>query len=392
MLNSTTALKCLIIVILFADLNSSEPINNTSNKSNLSEWIEYKSQAGLQYKNLVDNVSNESQRIKIFTDNMKHIKAHNLEPSKSRTLNNKRPTYVMGPNHLAHLTLDEINARYRSQMNMSEIEHSAKFLYQKNNGSSEAASSSCGNNSTRSKRQVSVADSVDWAARGYLSPVTDQGGCGSCYAFSAAWAVESAYAIKYNVRYHVNHFSKQQLVDCTFYTEKDDNNIVYNNLGCMGGNIYRTLLYIFNNGLELEADYPYVANKKVAQQNGQVQKCRYDTNKFSLKINNYYGINFRNVEEMKRVVSRQPVIAYFSVTNEFYFYRSGIFSTSECGRDNCERVNHSVLIVGYGVENEVGYWLVKNSWGPNWGENGYFRIEMNSNMCCVEGYSMYPYL
>ncbi len=94
----------------------------------------------------------------------------------------------------------------------------------------------------------------------------------------------------------------------------------------------------------------------------------YNTDKFSLKINNYYGINFRDIEEMKRVVSRQPVVAYFYVTYEFYFYSSGIFSTNQCGRDNCERVNHAVLIVGYGVQNGVSYWLCKNSWGQSWGE------------------------
>lgn len=103
---------------------------------------------------------------------------------------------------------------------------------------------------------------------------------------------------------------------------------------------------------------------------GKVQDCKYDKNKFRLKIKNFYGINYRDIEEMKKVVSQQPVIAYFLVTNEFYYYKSGIFTTTKCGpaTDSCGRVNHSVLIVGYGREKGVDYWLCKNSWGPNWGE------------------------
>lgn len=102
--------------------------------------------------------------------------------------------------------------------------------------------------------------------------------------------------------------------------------------------------------------------------NGRVQQCQYNSRKFALKIRNFYGINFRDVQEMKRVLQQQPVIAYFYVTNDFYFYKSGIYTTNSCGRGNCGSVNHAVLVVGYGTENGISYWLCKNSWGPYWGE------------------------
>lgn len=381
--------SCAVFFLLINSIASEH-----ANKS--IEWEDYKSQKGNLIEKFIQTESDDWKRYEIFNTNMKFINAHNNRRQKFKSTNNAQ--YLMGPNHFTHLNISEIQGKYLSEMNMSEIEYSAVIL-NKNNVISKVLDvdkEESGKNLTkkmakRQRRFGMTEETVNWAARGYLSPVTDQGGCGSCYAFSTAWAVESAYAIKNNVRINVNEFSKQQLVDCTYYGIRDNNNIIYNNVGCLGGNIYRTLLYVYNNGLELEADYPYIS-EKMPQVRGKVQDCKFDRNKFSLKINNYYGINFRNVNEMKRVVSRQPVIAYFFVTNEFYFYKSGIFTTTKCGKGNCGSVNHSVLIVGYGIENGIEYWLCKNSWGEDWGENGYFRVEMNSNMCCIEGYSMYPYL
>ena len=129
--------------------------------------------------------------MQIFSGNLARINAHNKLKSRSNTILKKYPAYVMGPNHLAHLTIEEINDRYLSQFNMSEIKHSSKFLLKKQNitlakekeDASGSSSKDDGNNQTRSRRSLPV-NSVDWLARGYLSPSTDQGACGSCFAFA----------------------------------------------------------------------------------------------------------------------------------------------------------------------------------------------------------------
>ncbi len=138
---------------------------------------------GVDYKNLAHNASEEEQRIQIFSDNLERINAHNLQPKQKVFF--KKPTYKMGPNHLAHLSLEEISNRYSSLINMSEIEYSAKFLLQKRNSTAEEELSiptSC-SDSKRTKRNVAE-DSVNWSERGHISPPTDQGGCGACYAFA----------------------------------------------------------------------------------------------------------------------------------------------------------------------------------------------------------------
>lgn len=175
--------------------------------------------------------------------------------------------------------------------------------------------------------------------------------------------------------------SKQQILDCTHYTNRDARNLNYFNFGCNGGSIFSTLLYILNNGLELEADYPYTS------QSGSIRACNYDFNKVAVNIQTFNGIGYGDVAGIKDVLNQQPVMAYFYVAWDFYFYRSGIYTTDMCGV--CTQVNHAVLIVGYGVEDGKEYWIAKNSWGTQWGENGYFRIATGSNMCCIEAWNTY---
>lgn len=357
----------------------------------------------LQWKKLAKEISNtelnENDMQKNQEINLKIIEKHNNAPN-PRKLEN-RAQFQMGPNHLIYLNHDQITSYYTANINISEVEYSSRFLKTKSH--EDISNKDCTKNREKrspvkpnifTKKESSVKsnilpESVDW--RRYTSPVTDQGGCGSCYAFAVAWAAESAYAIKNKVQYNVNQFSKQQLVDCTHFEYKDMNNIAYNNGGCLGGNVYRSFLYLLNNGLHLEADYPYISQRQTYVKNGKVQNCQFDSNKYSLKISNFYGVGY-GIDQLKETLLKQPVVAYFYISEDFYFYKSGIFTTNKCGKNNCERVNHAVLIVGYGIEKGIEYWLCKNSWGDDWGENGYFRVEMRSNMCCVEAYNMYPYL
>ena len=104
---------------------------------------------------------------------------------------------------------------------------------------------------------------LNWSSYGYVSPVQNQGACGACYAFSAVDVVESALAIRFNMRTNLITLSKQQILDCTNYMVRDSDNLNYFNYGCSGGSIFSSLLYILNNGLMKESDYPYVSHVSI---------------------------------------------------------------------------------------------------------------------------------
>ncbi|MBF6271732.1 hypothetical protein IU460_29175, partial [Nocardia farcinica] len=95
-------------------------------------------------------------------------------------------------------------------------------------------------------------------------------------------------------------------------------------------------------------------------------------------------------DELKHAVAFvRPVSVAFEVVGGFRLYKEGVFTTNTCGSTPMD-VNHAVLAVGYGVENGIPYWLIKNSWGEDWGDNGYFKMEMGKNMCGIATCASYP--
>ena len=171
--------------------------------------------------------------------------------------------------------------------------------------------------------------------------------------------------------------SEQQIVDCT-------NGGTYGNSGCMGGSIYNTLLYSLNLGLMNEVDYKYTSGI-----DGIAKTCFYDANKLKTKVTSFYQLNYANTDEIIAALKQKPLIAHIYVASDFYFYSKGIYSSSLCNAAtsaSCGIVNHGVLITGYGIENNVEYFIAKNSWGSGWGEKGFFRIKARENTCCIEAF------
>ena len=201
-----------------------------------------------------------------------------------------------------------------------------------------------------------VPENIDWRKKNAVTHIKNQGQCGSCWAFSTTGAVEGIIAIKTGILHNI---SEQQLVDCS---SKEGNN------GCNGGSMDQAFQYIIdNNGSCNESEYPYIAIEE------QCQDC-----KNVISISNYSDIERNNEKILKRVVSHQPVsVAIQAKTQSFQQYSSGIYSDPNCGT----QLDHGVLIVGYGNDliNNMDYWIVKNSWGSDWGENGYIRIQRNTN-------------
>lgn len=198
-------------------------------------------------------------------------------------------------------------------------------------------------------------ESVDWREKGVVNPIKDQGQCGSCWAFSAIQAVESAVALKTGTLYNL---SEQQLVDC------DDMDF-----GCSGGWMDNAFSWINqNNGLCSEDDYPYVSGNS-----GMSDKCLTTCNlKPNTKVLLHVDIPVNSDESLMDVLSLQPVsVAIEADQTGFQFYSSGVF-TGTCGTV----LDHGVGLVGYGVNttSNLSYYILRNSWGTSWGDNGYMYI------------------
>uniref|UniRef100_A0A8C2UJF6 Cathepsin H n=1 Tax=Chinchilla lanigera TaxID=34839 RepID=A0A8C2UJF6_CHILA len=183
-------------------------------------------------------------------------------------------------------------------------------------------------------------------------------------------ALESAVAIASG---KMLSLAEQQLVDCAQG---------FNNHGCEGGLPSQAFEYIlYNKGIMGEDTYPY---------KGKDGRCRFQPQKAIAFVKDVVNITLNDEEAMVEAVALyNPVSFAFEVTEDFMSYKSGIYSSASCHKTP-DKVNHAVLAVGYGVNNGVPYWIVKNSWGTKWGNDGYFLIERGKNMCGLAACASYP--
>ena len=210
---------------------------------------------------------------------------------------------------------------------------------------------------------VPTADSVNWVTAGAVTPVKNQGSCGSCWSFSSTGAMEGAWFIKSG---NLLSLSEQELVDCDHLGSN----------GCNGGSMEGAFQWYKSNKTELESDYGYTAR------NGTCKETSY-TGQFN--STGYKSITANSSSALMASIQAGPTsVAIEADKSAFQMYTGGILNSTACGTS----LDHGVLAVGYGTENGQAYYLVKNSWGSSWGDNGYVKIANNGDGAGICGIQM----
>jgi len=211
-----------------------------------------------------------------------------------------------------------------------------------------------------------IPESFDWRNKGAVTEVYDQGQCGSCWAFSATEAIESQWFLAGN---NLTSLSEQQIVDC---------DLGNGDQGCDGGDTPTAYAYVMKaGGLESETAYPYTAED---------DSCTFNKAKVSAHIDNwFYATQSKNETQMQDVLVAKGPLSICVDASSWQFYYGGVITLNEfCGND----LDHCVLITGYEdyttwFDETYPIWIIRNSWGADWGEDGYIYVERNKDLCGV---------
>jgi cathepsin L len=203
----------------------------------------------------------------------------------------------------------------------------------------------------------------DWRTKGAVTGVKNQGQCGSCWSFSTTGSVEGIHQIKTG---RLVSLSEQNLVDCS---------TPQGNMGCEGGLMDSAFKYIISNhGIDTEASYPYTATGP--------NTCRFNPANVGATISSYTDVASGSEAALLNSVANQPVSVAIDASHmSFQLYTGGVYYEPACSPT---QLDHGVLAIGWGVDASSGspYWLVKNSWGVNWGIQGYIMMSRNRNNNC----------
>lgn len=212
-------------------------------------------------------------------------------------------------------------------------------------------------------------DDFDWRDHGAVGPVKNQGSCGSCWSFSASGALEGAH---YLATGKLEVLSEQQFVDCDHECDSSEPDSC--DSGCNGGLMTTAFSYLQKaGGLESEKDYPYT---------GSDGKCKFDKSKIVASVQNFSVVSVDEAQISANLIKHGPLAIGINAAY-MQTYIGGVSCPYICGR----HLDHGVLLVGYGASGfapirlkDKPYWIIKNSWGENWGENGYYKICRGSNV------------
>jgi len=312
-------------------------------------WTNYK----LKYNKHYDEIQ-DAYRLQIWRDNVNNILLHNLQNDLGQH------SFRLGVNKFTDWTLGEYqkillgfraNRRNTALIGLNDTTNDIHYYKFDTAG---------------------LPDTVDWRKEGAVTPVKDQQQCGSCWAFSTTGSLEGLWFRKTG---NLVSLSEQQLVDCS-----GD----FGNQGCDGGWMNVSFEYVAKNGgIDTEDSYPY---------EGVDGQCRYKPTAVGATCTGSIDVSPVGDESalMSAVANVGPIsVAIDAGHSSFQSYTSGVYDEPACTNN----VDHGVLVVGYGTEDGLDYWLVKNSWGEDWGDNGYIKMSRNkNNQCGIASYAVYPTL
>jgi cathepsin L len=299
-----------------------------------------------KYERMYEDLREELHRYKTYASNVLRIEAHNLAEALTGVHG-----YTLAINEFADMSNDEFRQLRNTYVMRSGPSNGSRFL---------------------APEGLELPPSVDWRPKGYVTKVKNQGQCGSCWAFSTTGSLEGQHFKKTG---KLVSLSEQNLVDCAGGK--------YGNQGCQGGLMDQAFSYIRDNkGIDTEASYPY---------KGRNDNCHFNRANVGATDTGYVDVKSGDEKALEQATATVgPISVAIDASHfSFQFYSHGVYNPWWC---SSTRLDHGVLVVGYGTDDKgKQYWIVKNSWGPGWGNEGYIWMARNANnKCGIATQASYP--
>jgi len=331
-LTSSPSFRCLLLpmktlcgIIVLASLCAALAVDPTP--ADHTAWQKFK----VQYLKKYPTKEEEDKRFIIFVGNLR----------RAEQLNNDEPHADFGVTKFSDLRTEEFRTRL-GHIRSSDAPRKMPLA-------------------PRVQVDGALPDSIDWTKRA-TTPVKDQGNCGSCWAFSATEQIESDFMVQKNASVILG---VQEMVDCTAGGLP--------RFGCLGGEPYAAYKVVQKlGGMELEKDYPYRGMLTIPT-------CHLKKEKLAVTVDDWAYVGKNDETEMKKYVGTSGTLSVCVNAGSWHSYRSGVMT-------NCpsRSTDHCVQIVGYGKTSDgLEYWKVRNSWGTNFGEEGFLRVALGSNQCDI---------